>query len=535
MERILIQTAPGLWPMLEYELDIVQQELDSGNNIIFLHCRGDRSYCGANNPKKDQVFRKRICSECISRVETGIKWLDVTNGKLEIVGYGGLKKAQKNTVAEIIASLDCVEKNEKAIQKIININGVDIFDIAKSSVMTRFRDSISSIFTYWDEFLFYVESGLIHYHLSINWLKRYHPDKVYIYNARISLYRPLLRVSQQSKLEIVTYEYPRFGYERYIPIGGTYIHDNQNYSKLLRDKIDNSGLAYSEMLALGSEWFKNKTNKINQGFGSVFSDLQEYNKMPSQWSDKQFNIVFFVSSQDEMYSIEENVIDLPYGQVEAILNINKAFPEEFLYVRIHPNLRDSDHLFIENLQALDRLKMVTIINAESQVDSYELVKKANLVITYGSTIGDEAAFQKKPVISIGFLDLAQKFNCVKTTIDHSELMALIQQALKGDFSSFPTEKERYEGACLFAWSAMNFGVKPKYLKKKDLFGGYMVRDGIKTKISASIYIKLYNRLLDFPVRVFSAFSIIINDSSKWEKFKKAPLESIKNRFFGELP
>ena len=59
--------------MLEYELDIVQRELDEGNRVILLYCLGNQIQCDANNPKPGQPFRRRYCSECRGRVATDFR------------------------------------------------------------------------------------------------------------------------------------------------------------------------------------------------------------------------------------------------------------------------------------------------------------------------------------------------------------------------------------------------------------------------------------------------------------------------------
>ena len=89
MSNIMIHSAYGLWPMLEYELDIMQRELDAGNNVIFLYCRGDQKSCPANKEWANSTPKKRYCIECKSRVEKGIDWLTNTD-LLEVVEYDNI-------------------------------------------------------------------------------------------------------------------------------------------------------------------------------------------------------------------------------------------------------------------------------------------------------------------------------------------------------------------------------------------------------------------------------------------------------------
>ena len=347
-----------------------------------------------------------------------------------------------------------------------------------------------------------------------------------------------MRLAQRMEKELIVYEYPGRDFLHYNLTKGTYPHDISNSSKQLREWFLKTAPDPVMVKNVAETWFLNRSQRKLDGpqkhfLYSKLLHMKDDHSLPV-WDKSVFNLVFFVSSQNELFSIQENVKDLPFGQVEAIKRIMEEFPEIHCNVRIHPNLAGVDKRFVDNLSNLEQIKGVTVIAPESPVNSYALVNAADLVLVYGSTIGVEAAFQKKPVISVAKSHYAE-FMCTATVRTDKDLMRLILGAVKGDFSGFPSEAQRYEGACAFAWAHLHFGEKPEYLERTTYLGGHMVRDGIKTKISPAIYIKIYNRLIDFPVRFFSALNIIINDSSKWKKFKNAPFESIKNKFFGDMP
>jgi hypothetical protein len=534
-QTILIHSAPGLWPMLEYELDIIQRELDKGNTVLFLSCQGERLFCNANNGKDGLKFKKRYCQECKSRVNNGLGWLNIDKGFFKICEYDILTNEQKQSIRDIINQLEFVKKEDEHIKRIINIDNIDIFSMVVSSLMTGHSDSEVNIVKYWAKFKEYAYIALTQYYLSINWLEAYSPDIIYIYNARTIFYRPLLRLAQKKELNVITYEYPMAGYKNYCLIENTYIHDSVNLSVLLRDKYDHSDLDDGLIIKEGSRWFEKKINKIDQGYASVFSNIQVSGKYPSELNEEKFILSFFISSESEIMSVEENYAGLPYTQKEAIKRISSKFKSILLFVRMHPALIRKDQLFVNSILELSSIDNVVIIPSDSKVDTYSLIEKSNLIVTFGSTVGVEAAFKKKPVISIGRHNLAQYFGCLKNTTKDSEIMHLIKSATEGDFSDFPDIQSRYNGACAFAWARMNFGVNSEYIGKTGRFSGGMIKNDIMTKISANMHIKIYNRLLDVPGKINSAFRIIINDPSKWKQFKKAPLESVKRKFFGELP
>ena len=76
-KNALIYSAYGLYPMLEYELDIVQRLIDSGYHVKYVTCDGDRTLCSANNPniESKQNFEGLKCLSCKSRVSKGLNWL----------------------------------------------------------------------------------------------------------------------------------------------------------------------------------------------------------------------------------------------------------------------------------------------------------------------------------------------------------------------------------------------------------------------------------------------------------------------------
>jgi hypothetical protein len=77
-------------------------------------------------------------------------------------------------------------------------------------------------------------------------------------------------------------------------------------------------------------------------------------------------------------------------------------PDVYLVVRSHPHKRHKpEHDFQEWMNAVEKASPDLHLDPHSDVDSYALMRKADLVITYGSTSGVEAAFAHKPVIVMG--------------------------------------------------------------------------------------------------------------------------------------
>lgn len=114
-------------------------------------------------------------------------------------------------------------------------------------------------------------------------------------------------------------------------------------------------------------------------------------------------VVFFTSSMDEFNTNLGTDLRGWKSQEEAISTIGDKFRIDGVYflVRIHPNL--ANKALIECLRLMYELRKsgIPFIAPWKNVSSYDLVDRANLVVTWGSTIGLEAAARGKPVIYAG--------------------------------------------------------------------------------------------------------------------------------------
>ena len=89
--------------------------------------------------------------------------------------------------------------------------------------------------------------------------------------------------------------------------------------------------------------------------------------------------------------------------VVALATSSDIDPGVTIWIRVHPNLSGLSNAQTARLDALAAraLPNVRVIAAESDVDSYALVDAAELVITFGSTIGIEAVYWGAPVMLLG--------------------------------------------------------------------------------------------------------------------------------------
>lgn len=497
MRNIFVHTSPALWPMIEYELDIAQRELDEGNRVIFLYCSGDQVACDANNPQVDQKISKALCKECVSRRLNSIKWLNGAKGQLVSLPYLNLNSMDISNISKVLDAIEVVGGDAQEIKKIVDSVADGIFDAACSTLMTSVRESTPNIQKYWEKFKLYLRVGLESHISAINHINHWHPETTYIYNARMNRYRPLMQAIKRLKREYVVFEYPMVGYENYMLFKNMHAHDIRGQSRILYESLNKSCIDEAEILKQGKAWFENRLSRRKMGFEPIFSGGQKRGKLTNDWNDEIFNLSFFITSQDELNLIEEYSRTLPFGQIDAVKKISHQFPGIKIYVRVHPNLKKIDESFTAEINSLGLLPNVLIISADSDVDTYELVYKSNLVVSFGSTVGVEAAYMKKPSLVIG-TSLYETFSCSANVYSEEGMISCINDAVNGQFNAFPDRSTAYLMACKYGWAFFNQGIKPKYINKLRYDFGYMVRGGVRTRIRANFTLKLINRIINAP-------------------------------------
>ena len=96
-----------------------------------------------------------------------------------------------------------------------------------------------------------------------------------------------------------------------------------------------------------------------------------------------------------------------------------------LYLRVHPNLAGVDNRQTQQIAQLDS-PLMTVIPADDPTSTYALLRHADTVLSYGSTVGIEAVYWGIPSVLAGasfYRDLGGTYN----PATHAELVALLRR------------------------------------------------------------------------------------------------------------
>jgi hypothetical protein len=215
-------------------------------------------------------------------------------------------------------------------------------------------------------------------------------DRVLIYNGRFLHERAVWDACRFLKVDVFIFETTR---NRYHLRKNEGFHDrvlNQKYIKELWIEKSNS-LSESEIEELGSRYFMELESKRNRFYIKNTNLSQEFSVTDY--------FVFYSNSDDEAVGFWDSWTEPFMNQVEFIQSLQIYFDSrkrEHFFIRLHPNLATKSINEQAKWAILKSTEFSTIFGPKDAISSYELLRGARGVISYGSTIGIEAAFHQIP-------------------------------------------------------------------------------------------------------------------------------------------
>lgn len=509
MKNLLIFSAPGIWPMLEYEIDIIQRAIDDGFMVYYLQCSGGMTYCIANRERKTDLFNPMRCVRCKSRVKEG---LGLINGQenLVVIDYPVPSSECATHLEQLKVLFDKATLDIPAIKELVDIDDIDIYNSAISTLMSTLADSKPDLKEYSSFLHHYLIEGLISYYSFHKLLGERSFSKIIIFNGRVSRYRPALRICQRRKLNVFLSEYPELDFSRYPLTPDTYSHDFAHRSKILRSIADSDREHNSkeERVRIGEQIILDSLNQVEAhgNFIANFVVLQEKKALPEGWNPERFNIVVFTGSDFEMAGIPEYYENLPEGsQPRAISKLWKFLPQQNIdmTVRVHPNQRAKD-LKAANLIYDLQKEGIRVVHASSKVDSYELLKHADLVITFGSQLSVESAYLGKHVIVLGN-SMYTSFNFSVNLFSVEDAANVIRDCMEDRPGLFIDPADRKEEACLHMYARKHDGIVPLYLERHSYTGGEILINNKRTVVTDSKWVHFFTKYVGMPIVLINEY------------------------------
>jgi hypothetical protein len=222
---------------------------------------------------------------------------------------------------------------------------------------------------------------------------------IIVYNGRFLHDRAAAAAAETRGLPVLNYDMGGSHTDFDLTIDATHDWDalQQRMLKLYNEWPEN------ERDELGSSWFLERVNHQDP-MNALFVEAQKKgSKVELPKAD--CTVVYFSSSGDEIAELELDWDAYFAGQNNALKVLAdecRQRPGYSLVVRSHPHKRIKPKQDVtEWMEAVEQAQPDLHLDPFADADSYELMRQADIVVTYGSTTGVEAAFAHKPVIVMG--------------------------------------------------------------------------------------------------------------------------------------
>jgi len=467
MKIAIISPMATVNPHFEMELELAQQHLDARDEVQYFSCTGQLSNCDFNTSKDAQR-----CTDCELRRDMGL---------------GLLTEPLKTSPLVALKAADPVlQFHFDNVEQLIayRIEEFEIGYAALSSLVSVVRDPEPDLTLHQPLLQRFLESAWQTYRFTRSLLQREDFDRVYTFNGRFAAMRAVLRACEAEGIDCVLHErgcdkdhYDLF--ENHLPHEITAIDQNIRRLWTAADPTTRD--------SVGESWFLDRVNRVEKSWKS-FVTQQEQGMLPAGFQRDQKNIAIFCSSDDEFVAIGDCWRNELYpNQVTAIQQIAASMlqtdPNIHLWVRVHPNLID-----VENQRKRDMLALtspnLTIIAPEDSVDTYALMKAADITASFGSSVGIEAVYWDRPSVLLGPCLYQHLEGPVRST-SHQHTIQLMTSDLS------PAGKT---GALQYGFWLQTRGYCYQHYEAKTLFEGTFKGDLVYPKPKLSRFKKMKQQL-----------------------------------------
>lgn len=221
---------------------------------------------------------------------------------------------------------------------------------------------------------------------------KYNPDCITTFNTRFAATRPIYEVSIKHKIKLNTFDSPEAINKYFITENSLF--DGHDKSDRILEAWENGG---AEKIEIGTKSYKN-LKKVFEFSENKF-DIQNF------ISPNKINIIFFPSSIHETFALgnlyKHNLFESQNSALKYLINYSKLNENINLIIRLHPILKEKDIVEQKFWKDFTNHKHIKVIDYDSKISSYDLLKYVNFCITYHSTIGIEAAYLNIKSIILG--------------------------------------------------------------------------------------------------------------------------------------
>jgi hypothetical protein len=449
--NVTIYAPYGWWsPHFETELELAERHFEKYDHVTIITCDAALRYCEVN---PEHAYEQ--CRLCYGRAREGLKHL---SNPARVFKLSDLIVQAKRSMA----LLRKLPKSYHSFAELYQLKFED-FDLGAAvlSSLNSLLDDPEPDPEVHQEITWSILSAAFAAYVALDvYLKQYSCDLFYVLNGRLANLRAALRACQKHGVRCLVHERGCDLYS-YSLAENTMPHDPAHIRKYLSETLANAESPEQKQSVAKQFYSERREGKIANWIS--LTEQQVRGSVPEGWLESPVRIAAFSSTESEFSCLREFFPPPLYPSqaegFEAIIHdlARRNFGGIFA-VRMHPNSARTKADFTERLRLLP-YPFLRVIGPDEKMDSYALLQTANKVLTFGSTIGIEAAYRGVPSISArwaAYEDLGSTYNS-KT---HEELLRLLLE---------PLDPKPIDGAVDFGYYAKTFGNRLKYVTPIDAF------------------------------------------------------------------
>ncbi len=386
-----------------------------------------------------------------------LKRLTIVNlRKIIWLGWGNSKPSKQiGLISQRNKNITILRPDSKFRKRSNSTSGRDSLDFKNSKLLriveTSLGENLGTAFPYSyvsaRKFGNFLDSAGFIRQFIMKALEESRPASVHIINGRTLYEQLVVHICEELKIPIFAYESDYHAETQRLNYFSKSVLNFSFIAKMVETHWKNFTQIHGQPQATleGSRfyitWREDKNlNIFLKKFDQNISSLEDLNSLKTY--------VFFSSSSDELNSYFREIGTAPPDQEEIVTKLISLFSrsenlDKQLVLRIHPsmaNKRGRDQLFYDQISSSTNIK---VVNYDSPISSYMLLKEADVILTAGSTLTAESAFEGKPTFVFGEnlwtkLGISIKLDSVESIFNHFQVdidKARVQAIKFGLFSS----------------------------------------------------------------------------------------------------
>lgn len=394
----LYMNMASMSPPIELHAGLVRDLLSRNNNVTVYVC--DRSF---KSPTENPFNSKFIYNFSRFRARDAVKGLQVKTKVVNLNGEGN-------------------EVNEKTADSL----EIAVMSSLASATKAQNKEQLNEKWrrVYYDM----LESAKRLYNYFGKEIEMEKYDFVFLFNGRFGCAKPVLDAARDSGTAFGLNEVKKSTHE--IVFINQLIHSIDGNTERAIAFYEKDPKRAEE----NAEKFFTKKTKNEATGDPIYTKNQAQGELPEEIADTDKTVVAIYPSTEDEYKFIGKEWDgfVPESQIEEIDKLAENLdPERYvLVVKMHPNQATT----AENTQQLyhdlaEKYSHVVVEPPLSKKDTYALMKRADVVLTFASTIGVEACYAGKPVVLIGDTNWS-KMNVAYGSRSGKEAADLIKDGLE---------------------------------------------------------------------------------------------------------